>query len=130
MLSLLMFSMAAAAAPLPPPLTLNDALRIFRTAGFDLLIADANVAGARADEQIAAALPNPSLSLSRGSTSGYDATQCAGCSNRSISAGVADQAISDIVSGRRRLRTAIARATTGATVASRADIERTLEFSV
>ena len=112
------------------PLTLDEAIRIFRTSGFDLLIANANVESARADEQIAAALPNPSFSLSRGSTSNYDPTLCAGCSSHSISAGVTDSAISDLVSGRRRLRTDVARALVGVSAATRDDVERTLEFSV
>jgi outer membrane protein, heavy metal efflux system len=112
------------------PLTLDDAIRIFRISGFDLLIANANLDSARTDEQIAAALPNPSFSLSRGSTSNYDPTLCSGCSSHSVSAGVTDSAISDLVSGRRRLRTDVAHALVRVSAATRDDVERTLEFSV
>lgn len=129
-LQFLLISAVAVSAMASPPLTLNEALRLFRTSGFDLLIADANVASARADEQIANALPNPSVSVARGSTYGYDASQCSGCSSRSVSASIGDQAISDVVSGRRRLRSLIARAATGTAAASRADIQRTLAFSL
>ncbi|HEY6893846.1 MAG TPA: TolC family protein [Rhodanobacteraceae bacterium] len=98
-------------------LTLDQAIQIFRTSAFDLLIANANVASARADEQIAAALPNPSLSASRGSF-------------QALSAAVSDSAISDVVSGRRRLRAEVAHAVTGATAATRDDIERNLELTL
>ena len=112
------------------PLTLEDALRIFRTSAFDLLIADAGIEGARADLVAAGALPNPSLSVSRGSSSTYDPSLCSGCSNHSLAAGVTDQAISDVVSGRRRLRQSVARAALEISTHSRADVERTLEFTV
>ena len=44
------------------PLTLDDALRIFRTRGFDLIIADASIASAAGDVTIAKSVANPSLS--------------------------------------------------------------------
>ncbi len=113
-----------------PPLTLDDALRIFRTSGFDLLIADAAVESARADVTIAGALPNPSFNLSSGTSSTYDPSQCAGCSNRSVSAGVSDPAISDLVSGRRRLRESVARQALEISRRSRGDVERTLESTL
>src|SRR5579872_1569238 len=106
-----------AAAVSPPQLTLDDAIRIFRASAFDVLIADANIQSARADEQIASALPNPSLSASHGSF-------------QEVSAGITDSAISDLVSGRRRLRAEVARAATGVTAATRDDIERNLEFTL
>jgi cobalt-zinc-cadmium efflux system outer membrane protein len=115
----------------PPLLTLDTALTMFRARGFDLLIADAAIEGARADEVIANALPNPSLTLGRGTTSTYDPTRCQGCSSTSISASVTDQgALSDIVTRRRELRLQVARAALGATRQTRADLERTLEFTV
>src|SRR5712692_634359 len=99
---------AAAAAAQERPLTLNDALERFRARGFDLIIADAAVAGARADITAAGAIANPQLSLARGGTSTYDPTQCGGCSSTSVSAGVVDQAaISDTLTGKRRLRVAV-----------------------
>jgi cobalt-zinc-cadmium efflux system outer membrane protein len=111
-----------------PPLTLEEALRIFRASGFDLLVADAAVEAARADLTIAGAVPNPTLSASAGRSSTYDPSLCAGCSNHSVSVGVSDQAISDLVSGRRHFRQAVARAALEVSVRSRADVERNLEL--
>src|SRR5262245_59652752 len=48
---------AAVASQLPAHLSLADALRIFRERGFDLLLADAAVASAEGELQIARALP-------------------------------------------------------------------------
>src|SRR5439155_871829 len=45
----------------PQGLTLDEALRIFRARGFDLLLAEAQVRSAEADEHTAAAIPNPGL---------------------------------------------------------------------
>jgi cobalt-zinc-cadmium efflux system outer membrane protein len=113
------------------PLTLDDALRIFRTSGFDLLIADATVATAAGDLEIARAIPNPSMSLSRGNSFHYDPALCEGCSSTSISSGITDQAaLSDTLTRKRRLRVAVARAALDATRRSRADVERTLEFTL
>lgn len=113
------------------PLTLDDALRIFRTRGFDLLIADASIAAASGDVTIAQSIANPSLSLTRGSTFHYDPSLCAGCSSASISAGITDQAaLSDVLTGKRRLRIAVARAALASTRETRSDVERTLEFTV
>jgi len=112
-------------------LTLEDALRRFRTRGFDLIIADASVVSAQGDLTIAKAIANPSLSFASGNSFNYDPSLCAGCSSTSISAGVTDQAvISDALTGKRRLRIAVARAALDASRRSRADIERTLEFTV
>ncbi|GAC1428137.1 MAG: TolC family protein [Thermoanaerobaculia bacterium] len=122
---------AAGGEQLLAPLTLERALREFRARAFDLILADATIASARADLAVASAIPNPSVSLSRGSTSGYDPSACAGCSNTSLSGGLTDQAaISDFLTGKRRLRTDVARATLDATKHSRADVERTLEFTL
>jgi outer membrane protein, heavy metal efflux system len=112
-------------------ITLDDALRQFRERGFDLLLANAAIAGAEGDVTAAGAIANPSLSLSRGSTSTYDPALCSGCSTTSISASVTDQAaLSDALSGKRRFRVAIARAALQASRLGRADAERTLGFTV
>ena len=122
---------AASQADQPEPLTLAEALRIFRTHSFDLLIADAAVESARADETIAGAIANPSLSVTRGNSSGYDPTLCSGCSNRSLGLSVTDPtALSDTLTGKRRLRLAVARAAVNASRQGRADVERTLEFTL
>ena len=60
-------------------LTLDEAVRVFRERGFDLLLADAQVAGAQADEAAAGQLANPQLGLSAGHSFGYTAA-CDGCS--------------------------------------------------
>jgi cobalt-zinc-cadmium efflux system outer membrane protein len=114
-----------------PPLTLDDALRIFRTSGFDLLIADATVASAGGDLEIARSISNPAVSLSRGNSFHYNPALCEGCSSMSISVGVTDQAaLSDTLTGKRRLRVAVAQAALDVTRRSRADVERTLEFTL
>lgn len=105
------------ATALAPPLTLDDAVRLFRTSAFDVLIANASVESARADELITAGLPNPSIGISQGSY-------------RAFSANLTDSAVSDIVSGRRRLRSEVARAVTGVTAATRDDLRRNLEFTL
>jgi hypothetical protein len=65
------FAILAAAAgqeppALPSPLSLPEALRIFRERGFDLLLADQQVQSAQGDLQTAGAIPNPQLSGSLG----------------------------------------------------------------
>ena len=113
------------------PLTLEDALHLFRTRGFDLIIADASVLSARGDLAIAQAVANPSLSVTRGNSFNYNPSLCEGCSSTSLSAGVTDQAaISDVLTGKRNLRIAVARAALDVSRRSRADVERTLEFTV
>src|SRR5512140_699794 len=62
------------AVELPRLLTLEEALRIFRARGLDLLIAEAAVASAEGDVRIAEVVPNPTLSVSYGRIIGnYDA---------------------------------------------------------
>lgn len=112
-------------------LTLGDALVRFRAHGFDLIIADATVANAAGDLAIAKSTANPTLSVSRGRSFHYDPSLCQGCSSTSISVSITDQAaLSDRLSGKRRLRLAVARAALEATRSSRSDAERTLEFTV
>lgn len=112
------FALACIAFPIiaaaEPPLTLNDALRRFREHGFDLILADAAVAGAQADVTSAGAIANPQLAAARGNN--YTLTDNA--------------ALSDTLLGKRRLRVAIARAALDVSKRSRADIERTLEATV
>ena len=52
-------------------MTLDEAIRTFRARGFDLLIAEAQVASAQGDEQIAGAVQNPVLSGSYGRLLGF-----------------------------------------------------------
>ncbi len=118
-------------APSQAPLTLQSALERFRSKGFDLLIADTSVAEAAADVTTASAVQNPQLSLARGTTRNYDPSQCAGCSSTSVSASITDQAaLSDLLTGKRRLRVKVARVALGIAQRGRADTERTLETTV
>ncbi len=119
-----------AAAALPSVLTLDDAVRIFRERGFDLLLANAQVASAQADEQMAGALPNPQLSFSAGHAFSYDAT-CPGCSPNAYTVGVTDPSVlSDLLTGKRGLRVDVARAALAAARRSREDALRTLLVQV
>jgi hypothetical protein len=85
-------SAPAGAAPdddgLDGPLTLEDALRIFRARGFDLLLADLTVESARANRVQAGALANPQLSGGVGHSFTYDPAACPGCSATAWSAGL------------------------------------------
>src|ERR1700674_969492 len=57
---------------LPAHLGLGDAIALFRQRGFDLLIADAGIESARADELTAGAVPNPSTGVTVGKTFFYN----------------------------------------------------------
>ncbi|HKB77792.1 MAG TPA: TolC family protein [Myxococcales bacterium] len=129
---LLALLLAVPAEPmLPAVLTLPDALRLFRERSFDLLLADAQIATARAEQATAGAIPNPALSGSVGHSFGYDPSLCPGCSAVSIAAGISDQAaISDLLSGKRGLRMDAARAAAEAARLSRDDAERLLRTSL
>jgi outer membrane protein, heavy metal efflux system len=122
----------AAEVPAPPELPatlrLEDALRLFRERGLDLLIAEAAVASAEADVRIAGAVPNPALNGSVGRS-----WNCGpgGCPGPAWGAGLSDQAaLADVLSGKRGLRLDVARASLSAARLSRTDAERTLSFQV
>jgi len=120
-----------AVAALPTVLTMDDALRIFRERGFDLLIADAQVAAAQGDAAAAGAVANPQLSGSAGRSFGYDATACPGCSATAWSVGLTDpSALSELVTGKRGLRLDVARAALAAARLSRDDALRALSFQL
>lgn len=139
---------------LPQSLSLEDALRIFRSRGFGLLIADAAVVSAQGAERSAQYVPNPSLSLGYGRALGYDpsavgspspvtttagaatnfqvpASPCPGCSANQYTIALSDQAaIEDSIAGKRHLRVKVAHAALEAARLSRADAERTLALQV
>jgi outer membrane protein, heavy metal efflux system len=120
-----------AVAGVPPVLTMDDALRIFRERGFDLLIADAQVAMAQGDAASAAAVTNPQLSGSAGRSFGYDAAACPGCSATSWSVGLTDPgALSDLINGKRGLRVDVARAALAAARLSRDDALRAVSLQL
>jgi outer membrane protein, heavy metal efflux system len=115
--------------PIPAVLTLDEALRILRARGLDLLIADANLRTAESNVQSAAAIANPGVSFSTGPTFNTSAT--ASSSRESIGWGINDNAvIVDELAGKRGLRVAVARAALAAARLSRADAQRNLEFQV
>lgn len=116
---------------IPTKLTLDAALLLARSRGIDLLLADAAVANAGADGRIATAITNPQLSVARGVTRTYDASQCAGCSDVAWTMGLSDQgALLDTVIGKRALRGRVASSALAAARFSRADAERTLILAV
>jgi len=118
---------------LPNPLTLGDAVRIFRERGFDLLIADAAVASAHGDLAIARAYQNPAISGGAGPVFTYNPNLCdrPGCSDVSVAGSVSDQGLLfDQVIGKRRLRVRAAKAALESARLSRSDAERTLLFQL
>ena len=120
------------AAAIPATLTLDAAVALFRARGFDLLLADAQVAAAVGDLQAAGASPNPQLSAGLTHSPGYDASKCAGCSATGFNLGLSDQgAISDLLLTQKRgLRQDVARAALEAAKLTRADAQRTLELAL
>jgi cobalt-zinc-cadmium efflux system outer membrane protein len=121
---------ADADAPLPAQLTLEEALRIFRVRGFDLLLADAQVASANGELSVAGASPNPVVSGSVAKSFNYDPS-CMGCSAVGFSVGLSESgALSDLISNKRGLRIDVARAALAAAKSSREDSSRTLELAL
>ncbi len=119
------------AIDLPPVLTLEEALRLFRQRGLDLLIAEASVMSAEGDVRVAGAVPNPSVNVGYGRAFGYDASQCTSCSANTYAIGLSDSAaIVDSLSGKRGLRVRVARAALAAAKMARADAQRQLELQI
>ena len=131
-----------AADPVPEPvvvpavLHLEDAVRLVRERGLDLLVAEASVRGAEGDLRAAQAVANPALSLSYGRSFTYghcvDAQGApAACElppDPLYGVGLSDQgAIADALSGKRGLRVGVARAALEAARASREDARRSVE---
>ncbi len=123
-------AVAAGDDALPAQLTLPEALRLFRVRGFDLLLADAQVASAQGDVAVAGASPNPSISGSLAHSFGDEAAGCSGCAV-GFSVGISESgALSDLLSNKRGLRLDIAHAALAAAQQSREDAARTLELSL
>ena len=111
------------AVPLAAALTLQEALRIFRERGFDLLLAQEQVEAAQGDLRIAGGIPNPSLTGSYGRSQDYSAP--------AWFASLSDQgAIFDLLVNKRGLRKDVAAAALEAAKQSRADAQRNLEFQL
>ncbi len=125
---------------LPAVLTLTEALRLFRTRGLDLLIADAAMRSAEGAVKIANAIPNPIASGSVGNAFTfndglYSRTNClqngSQCSPWVFSIGLTDSAaLEDTLSGKRSLRVSVARNALAAAKLSRVDAERNISFQV
>jgi cobalt-zinc-cadmium efflux system outer membrane protein len=128
------------ATEIPQTLSLEEALRIFRTRGLALLIADANTRAAEGVVLASGSVPNPVLTTSVGNAITYSNTQfsqtnClangAACTPWIFNVGLSDSAgIEDTLSGKRDLRQKVARNALAAAKMSRADAERTIAFQV
>jgi len=142
---------ARADAPVPPStdlpqtLSLDEAIRIFRARGLELLIAEAAVKSAEGAVKIAGAVPNPVVSGSFGYAFTYtpkdpscqftgpsaNPTNYVNCTNQVWNVGLSDSAaIEDTLTGKRDLRFKVARNALAAAKMSRVDAERTLAFQV
>ena len=115
-------------AAIPPTLTLDQAVALFRAHGLDLLIAEAAAEGAAGDAQAAGAIQNPSVG------GGYYHSFFQGNAFESHNGwfvGLGDSnAIVDTLSGKRGLRRSVADAALAAARLGRADALRTLELQV
>ena len=120
----------------PAVLRLEDALRIFRNHGLDLLVAEASVRSVDADLRSARAIANPGLSATYGRSFTFGG--CADAQGNPASCGLLPEAaygiglsdsgaIVDALSGKRGLRVATARAALEAARAARDDARRVLE---
>jgi cobalt-zinc-cadmium efflux system outer membrane protein len=125
---------------LPQTLSLDEALRIFRTRGLDLLIADAGVRNAEGAVEVAGSVTNPVFSASVGNGISYANTNAshancltvgAVCTPWIYSIGISDSAaLADSLSGKRGLRLKVARNALAAAKMTRVDAERTIAFQV
>ena len=128
------------AADLPHLLTLDDALRIWREHGLDLLIAEAAVKTSEGAVLIAGAIQNPVANASVMNAFTYQWTKAgdadcnkngAVCTPWGYSFGLSDSAaIEDSLSGKRDLRLKVARNALAAAKMSRVDAARTIGFQV
>jgi cobalt-zinc-cadmium efflux system outer membrane protein len=129
-----------AAAELPRVLTLDDALRIWRAHGLDVLLAEAAVKTSEGAVLIAGAIPNPVATATAANAFTYQWTKSgdfdcnydgAVCSAWGYTFSVNDSAaIEDTLSGKRDLRVKVARNALAAAKMSRVDATRTIGFQV
>ncbi len=112
---------------LPPHLDLDEALRLFRARGLDVLVAEANVRSAAADARVARAINNPDLSVGIGRA----LINCDGCSAPAFSATLSDQsAITSALFGKHSLRVDVADAALEAAKLDKKDAQRLLEANL
>jgi outer membrane protein, heavy metal efflux system len=113
---------------LPAELTFDDAVRIARERSPDRRIAEAAVAGVRAQVKTAGALPNPVAGFMAGFSSGCTDP---GCNLPVFSATLGDQgALSTVVTGQRALAVDAALQSLAAAEALQQDVGRSLDFQV
>lgn len=115
------------AGPGARPLSLDEAVRTARSRGFDILAAEAEIRGARADVRAAGALPNPTLTGYVGRTFNYDpnAPGCEGCSRAAFFGELSDEGLLEgAITRKRALRAAVARHALDVARYARADAER------
>jgi cobalt-zinc-cadmium efflux system outer membrane protein len=113
---------------IPVQLHLQDALRLFREHGLDLILAEAAVEGARGESLLASAAPNPSFSAGVGRSFACSSSGGSDCSALAWSFGVSDgSAVFDSISGKRRLRMSAANLALEVAHKGEADARRTLE---
>jgi cobalt-zinc-cadmium efflux system outer membrane protein len=128
------------AAELPPVLTLDETLRIWRAHGLDVLLAEAAVKSSEGAVLVAGAVQNPVATATVANAFTYSWTKAgtfdcnsfgAVCTPWGYSFGLNDSAaIEDTLSGKRDLRLKVARNALAAAKLSRADATRTIGFQV
>jgi len=114
-------------AALTGTLTLDDAVRLFRERGYDLLIADATITTAQGTLQSQGQFANPQITLGYGRSFGVPEAI-----SNAFSAGINDSGVllDTLLIGKRRLKVEVAQAALDATRLSRTDAERTLVATV
>jgi len=119
---------ALPAVQLPERLTVEEALRLFRAYGLDLLIAEAAIDSAEGDLRIAGSIQNPNWTAGM-----YQSYFSPGLfeSDRGWFFGIGDSAaVFDALSGKRSLRLKVARSALQSTKLARVDVQRNLEFAL
>lgn len=121
-----------AEAELPTVLTLDEAVGLLRERGIDILVAESAVASAEGDLRIAGAIPNPGLAGSIGKSyqlGGGGGVQPYG--PPAFSVFLSDNnALAELITGKRGLRQDVARAALAASRGARKDVERTLVYQL
>jgi cobalt-zinc-cadmium efflux system outer membrane protein len=141
LLSLALIALPARAETLAPPplpsrLSLEEALHLFRQHGLDLLIAEATIQSAEGSLRQARQVFNPNLTYEFGHLFNYTAEiVCKDapyqCSPNVHTLTLSDNnALEDLIVGKRGLRISVAEAALRAARMARADAQRTLEFQL
>lgn len=124
-------STAPATTTFPRLLSLSDARKMFRDRGYDLIIAQAQVAGAEADVLSQSASPNPAIFGNVATAVGSYNDSCAGCSRWGFGVGLTDQgALFDAVQGKKSLRSRVATAAVNVAKSSKEDALRVLDAQI